>query len=456
LRYFSVDNAWRNGPILWNAVRTTDGGITALTSQAGGENMDPRDIRIEDYEYTLPEESIALRPLEERDASRLLICGDGPLREDLFRRIADHLPTGSLMVFNDTRVIEARLYFITQVGGLAEVFLLEPLLNGGEMTAALSARGGADWYCLVRGVSKWREGRWLEARAETPEGSVVLRATLIQREEGRFLMRFEWSPPEKRMADVLHHIGRIPLPPYIRREAEASDAERYQTVYAAKEGSVAAPTAGLHFTDAVLDRLHESGIKRLQVTLHVGAGTFKPVKAERMSDHDMHREYMEVGLDTVRLLRDCRNPVVAVGTTSLRTLESLYWMGCRVLLNPSMGPEDMQTTQWEPYDRSTQGNIPVTESMAALAGWMESRDEDRLLAQTRLIIAPGYRFRVMDALVTNFHQPRSTLLLLVAAVLGDEWRKAYEHALSNGFRFLSYGDCCLMFAKDRTADRGKE
>lgn len=411
--------------------------------------MDPRDIRIEDFDYELPEGSIALHPLAERDASRLLICGAGNLREDVFRNIADHLPAGSLMVFNDTRVIEARLFFVTQGGGLAEVFLLEPLGHGGHIPAALSAKGGADWYCLVRGASKWKEGRVLEARAETPEGPITLRASMLRREEDRFLMRFEWDPPETSMSDVLHHCGRIPLPPYLKREAEDSDAERYQTVYAAKEGSVAAPTAGLHFTESVLKRLDDSGVGRIRVTLHVGAGTFRPVKSERMSGHDMHREYLEAGLDTVRQLRDRVGPVVAVGTTSLRTLESLYWMGCRAMKTPAMKPEEMETSQWEPYERHEGLDIPATDALAALAGWMDKRGIDRLVAQTGLMIAPGYRFRMMDALVTNFHQPRSTLLLLVAAVLGDGWKEAYTHALKNGFRFLSYGDGCLMFTGKR-------
>lgn len=410
-------------------------------------DMDPRDIRIEEYDYALPEESIALHPLPERDASRLLICGGDGLREDMFRNIADHLPSGSLLVFNDTRVIEARIFFVTQGGGLAEVFLLEPLRHGGDMAAALSAKGSAEWQCMVRGASKWKQGRRLEARVEGPEGPVVLTASLIERDGDGFHMRFEWTPPEMNMAEVLHHCGKIPLPPYIRRAADENDTERYQTVYAAREGSVAAPTAGLHFTDAVLEKLEASGMKRAKVTLHVGAGTFKPVKAERMAEHDMHREYMEVGLDTLRQLRDCESPVVAVGTTSLRTLESLYWMGGRVHRDPALAAEAMHTSQWEPYENVGQTDIPRRDALAALCGWMERRETDRLLAQTRLIIAPGYRFRMMNALVTNFHQPRSTLLLLVAAVLGGRWKNAYEHAVAKGFRFLSYGDSCLMFTR---------
>jgi S-adenosylmethionine:tRNA ribosyltransferase-isomerase len=298
--------------------------------------MDPRDIRIDDYDYVLPEERIAMHPLAERDSSRLLVCRGDRLQEDLFRNITDHLPPDSLLVFNDTRVIEARMFFATPGGGLAEVFLLEPFRHGGDMAAALSAKGTADWLCLVRGAYKWKDGRRLEARSEGSNGPIVITASLIQRDGDGFRMRFEWTPLEMNMAEVLHHCGRIPLPPYIRREPDEKDNERYQTVYAAREGSVAAPTAGLHFTDAVLNKLDSSGFKRAGVTLHVGAGTFRPVKAERMAEHDMHREYMEVGLDTLRQLRDCETPLVAVGTTSLRTLESLYWMGCRVHRNPSM------------------------------------------------------------------------------------------------------------------------
>ena len=405
--------------------------------------MDPREMRIEDFDYVLPEERIALHPLTERDASRLLVCRAGSFREDTFRNLAEHLPEGSLTVFNDTRVIEARLFFETEGGGLTEAFLLQPVGHGGDLSAALSKNGSSEWHCLVKGASKWKVGR----SRSISTGPFTLQATMLGRVDERFLMRLEWEPKESILAEVLHRCGSIPLPPYIRRPVEEADAGRYQTVYASRHGSVAAPTAGLHFTDAVMRSLDAKNTTRIRVTLHVGAGTFRPVKSEQMGGHEMHGEYMEVGLEEIRLMRDFRGPRFAVGTTSLRTMESLYWMGCRVLQSPDVCAEEMGTSQWEPYGPATAVEVPRKEALDALCDWVARRGGERLLAQTRLIVAPGYRFRMIDGLVTNFHQPRSTLLLLVAAVLGERWREAYTYALDRGFRFLSYGDSCLMFVE---------
>lgn len=405
--------------------------------------MDPREIRIEDFDYDLPEERIALHPLAERDASRLLVCRKGSFREDTFRNLAEHLPEGGLMVFNDTRVIEARLFFETEGGGLTEVFLLQPVGHGADLSAALATTGSSEWQCLVRGASKWKVGR----SRSISTGPIMLRATMLGREEERFQMRLDWKPAGTILAEVLHRCGSIPLPPYIRRPVEEADAGRYQTVYASRLGSVAAPTAGLHFTDAVMRSLDAKNTTRARVTLHVGAGTFRPVKSEQMGGHEMHGEYMEVGLEEIRLMRDFRGPLFAVGTTSLRTLESLYWMGCRALRSPDVRAEEMGTSQWEPYGPATGGDVPRKEALDALCDWICRQGGERLLSQTRLIVAPGYRFRMIEGLVTNFHQPRSTLLLLVAALMGERWKDAYTYALERGFRFLSFGDSCLMFVE---------
>jgi S-adenosylmethionine:tRNA ribosyltransferase-isomerase len=299
------------------------------------------------------------------------------------------------------------------------------------------------WKCLIGGASKWKKGQVLEKKWD--EGRTRLQAAYIEKEADDFVIEFSWYPAELSFAEVLHQAGLVPLPPYLKRDAEDADRERYQTIYAKADGSVAAPTAGLHFTEKMFDQLEAKNIGREFVTLHVGAGTFKPVKSETLENHDMHQEYIEVSARTIRSLAQKGNrPFFAVGTTSLRTMESLYWLGVKVQDQPAISASSLMLHQWEPYDRPATG-MTVAESMQSLLDWLGKQGSDRLLTRTELMIAPGYAFQMADGLVTNFHQPQSTLLLLIAALVGDDWKKIYRHALESGFRFLSYGDGCLLF-----------
>lgn len=409
--------------------------------------MHPKDLSIRDFTYTLPEQQIAYYPLPGRDASKLLVYRDGRISEDQYRNIAAHFPPGALLVFNNSKVIEARLLFRKPTGGTIEIFCLEPAKQYSDISSAMMQQEKVYWQCLVGGASKWKPGQVLEKKISTPAQEVVLSASYIEKTTGGFLIELSWQPAHLHFAEVLHMAGAIPLPPYIKRDAGAADAERYQTIYARHEGSVAAPTAGLHFTDAVFASLAAKNIHTSFVTLHVGAGTFKPVKAEVMQEHDMHAEYIDVTKQTIENLLH-QETIVAVGTTSLRTLESLYWLGVKQMTEDderiTAGEAMLTLGQWEAYDHPLQ-DVPAAAALQHLLAWMEARQTDRLLARTQIIIAPGYRLRVAHALVTNFHQPQSTLLLLVAAVAGPEWRKVYDHALAHDFRFLSYGDGCLLW-----------
>ncbi|MFM2138477.1 MAG: hypothetical protein RJA57_784, partial [Bacteroidota bacterium] len=384
-------------------------------------------------------------PLPERDAARLLIYRNGTICEDRYHGIAQFLPLGSLLVFNDTRVIDARLLFKKPSGGVIELFCLDPAPEQTDLPGALQQKGSVRWQCLVGGASKWKAGQVLEKTGTDKEGNWLLQARYEGKGNGAFTIAFNWQPETLRFSEILQRAGAVPLPPYLRRAAETSDRNRYQTVYAAKEGSVAAPTAGLHFTEGVFSSLHDRQIDTCFLTLHVGAGTFRPVTTERMRDHDMHAEWIDVRAETIGRIRDRigKAPVVAVGTTSLRTLETLYWMGVRILRN---GPKTLteEFGQWEAYELETRA-VPGAEALQALMDCMEQQGLNRLIGRTRLLMAPGYRLRLAEGLVTNFHQPNSTLLLLVAAVIGEDWRSVYDHALANGFRFLSYGDGCLLW-----------
>jgi S-adenosylmethionine:tRNA ribosyltransferase-isomerase len=406
--------------------------------------MQQKTISIADYGYELPSHFIAYYPLAERDASKLLVYQEGVIAEDIYRNIADHLPAGALLVFNNTKVVEARIVFQKPTGGQIEVFCLEPPAEYGGMAAALSQTGRVRWKCLVGGVSKWKPGRVLVKAL--PDG-IVLEARWVERSGDAFIIELSWTPAELNFAALLHRAGFIPLPPYIHRTVEATDSERYQTVYARHEGSVAAPTAGLHFTDAIFDALEAKQIRRNFVTLHVGAGTFLPVKAATMGDHHMHIEFMvvEQGL-IVEVLETIRSgqPVIAVGTTSARTLESLYWLGKKVMADAGLAAGELAVHQWEAYEDATGGGPASVAVLAALLTWMVRRGVDQLVTTTQLLITPGYRWRMVSGLVTNFHQPESTLLLLVASLIGSDWRKLYGYALEHGFRFLSYGDGCLL------------
>ncbi|HNA15378.1 MAG TPA: S-adenosylmethionine:tRNA ribosyltransferase-isomerase [Ferruginibacter sp.] len=406
---------------------------------------DPRNISIEEYAYELPDDRIALHPLAERDASKLLIYQDGVIREDIYRNIDQYVPANSLLIFNNTRVIRARIRFQKESGGLIEIFCLEPYEPISDFSTVMNRRSSVRWKCMIGGASKWKTG---SLKKELNSKHATLEARLVEKLTDAYVVEFSWTPPTLSFAEILDASGDIPLPPYIKRKNDESDANRYQTIYARDEGSVAAPTAGLHFTQEIFDRLKEKGIQQAFLTLHVGAGTFKPVKATTMAGHDMHAEWIDVTNTFIQQLVDqYSKPVVAVGTTSLRTLESLYWMGVKTALDPSL--QQLALAQWEVYDPLlADSNISLEEALRALLNWLDRNKRDRLFTQSQILIAPGYRFRVANALVTNFHQPRSTLLLLVAAAVGyknSEWKKIYEYALSHHFRFLSYGDGSLLF-----------
>ncbi|HMH31428.1 MAG TPA: S-adenosylmethionine:tRNA ribosyltransferase-isomerase [Puia sp.] len=409
--------------------------------------MHPAGISIHDFTYHLPEEKIAAYPLAERDASKLLIYRDGKILTDTYHNITEYLPGNGLLVFNNTRVMEARILFQKSSGGLIEIFCLEPHESYLDISSAMLQTGSVLWKCLIGGASKWKKGLVLEKRSTANSKEICLIANYIEKRPDHFIIELSWTPSSLSFAEMLHQIGSIPLPPYIKRKAEASDAERYQTIYAAAEGSVAAPTAGLHFTDQLFKQMSLKKIQLEFVTLHVGAGTFQPVKSAKIEGHEMHAEFIEVNRSTVeRLMKALPAPIIPVGTTSLRTLESLYWMGLKIIKNPDSTREDLSIQQWEAYE-SDAGDISAHASLAALIGWMDKNKTDNLISKTRLLIAPGYQWKIVHALITNFHQPQSTLLLLVAALLGEEWKAVYDYALKNEFRFLSYGDGCLLFGK---------
>ena len=405
--------------------------------------MDPRSIRIADVTYTLPAERIAPHPLPQREASRLLVYRDGTIRDRHFHDLPDLLPPAALLVMNDTRVVNARLHFTKDTGARIEVFCLEPD-GGGPVEEAYRSTGEVRWRCTLGNAKRWKHGP-LGHMFRSSLGDVQLFAERLPEQGEGALVRFTWVPETLTFAEVLHRAGEVPLPPYMNREAAVADSERYQTVYARHEGSVAAPTAGLHFTPAVLEALQAKGITPAHVTLHVGAGTFRPVHAETMAGHTMHQERIHVARAVVEQLRDAvgTRPLVVTGTTSLRTLESLYWHGARIL--GGADPEELDVTQWEPYNTAVDEQPGTREALSAVLRWMDDRELDEVTGSTRLLIAPGYRVRLADALITNFHQPGSTLLLLVAAFVGPDWRRIYDHALAQEYRFLSYGDSSLLF-----------
>ncbi|MBX2905247.1 MAG: S-adenosylmethionine:tRNA ribosyltransferase-isomerase [Taibaiella sp.] len=404
--------------------------------------MHPSELRIEDYTYALPDERVARYPLAERDSSKLLIYRNGQIADDTYKNISDHIPAGALMVFNQAKVVHARILFRKETGGVIEVFCLAPHEQYADVPTAMQQKGSVLWDCLVGGASKWKAGMKLQLSHEDP--SFTLYATMEERRHGSYILRLSWSDEQLTFAEVLHHVGKVPLPPYLGRTAEVADDSTYQTVYAKDEGSVAAPTAGLHFTDEVLGSLEKKGIKKAFVTLHVGAGTFVPVKADKMDGHEMHAEWIEVTRETVAQLAGAAGrPVVSVGTTSLRTIESLYWIGNKLLNGGMPDFGGIAVHQWEPYEDAKRHD--ATEALNKVLSYMDAQGIQRLITRTRILIAPGYTFRIISGLVTNFHQPQSTLLLLVAALVGDDWRKAYQYALENNYRFLSYGDGSLLW-----------
>ena len=404
----------------------------------------PKDISIEDYTYALPEERIAQFPVSERDHSKLMIAKAGAIQDDDFFNIASYLPKDSLIVFNDTKVIRARLRFRKMTGAKIEVFILEPVLPTAEVQNAFQVQESCTWKCFVGNAKKWKQGN-LELEFEVAGKKVVLKATKKEAQGNAHLVAFSWTPSSLSFSDILMGSGSIPLPPYMNRETEAADVERYQTIYAKHQGSVAAPTAGLHFTDKVMQSLIAKNIQTDYVSLHVGAGTFKPVSADNMGNHEMHSEQVLINKSTIeRLLNKDYNSLIVVGTTSTRSLESLYWYGVKLLAN---GDAPFKIEQWEPYSSDAHLTISIEESLTAVIDYMNRNEISILRGETQIIIAPSYQFKLVDVLITNFHQPKSTLLLLVAAFYGEEWRQAYEHALEYDFRFLSYGDSCVFYRK---------
>jgi S-adenosylmethionine:tRNA ribosyltransferase-isomerase len=406
---------------------------------------DPRQITIQEYHYDLPADRIATHPLPERDQSKLLIYKNGAISESIYKQLANELQGGSMLVFNDTRVVEARLLFQKDTGSTIEIFCLEPA-DSMDITHGMSSQGVVRWKCMVGGAAKWKQPV-LEKRIIKDEEEVILFARIAERFGEIFIIEFSWSPANLHFGEVLHLAGVIPLPPYLHRKAEASDYERYQTVYAKEEGSVAAPTAGLHFTPALLESLEAKGVNTSFVTLHVGAGTFLPVKSETIGEHEMHKEWISVKLSFIAQLKESlKRDVIMVGTTSLRTTETLYWMGVKAFQNPELTIEQLEVTQWDPYELATKA-VSGEEALSALAKWMSDRKKDELICRTQLLIAPGYNVKLANAIITNFHQPESTLLLLIAAMIGEDWKKVYEYALQHDFRFLSYGDGSLLWKK---------
>lgn len=401
---------------------------------------DPKQIHISDYNYFLPDERIAKFPIAQRDHSKLLIYKKGKVSDDLFYNLPNYLPKEALMVFNNTKVIQARLHFRKNTGALIEIFLLEPA-EPSDYEQMFQTDGHCAWYCLVGNLKKWKEGP-LTRTITINQNLVTVTATRGDVHGTSHRIDLQWDGNVS-FADVIDAMGELPIPPYLNRETQESDKTTYQTVYSKIKGSVAAPTAGLHFTPEVLTSLDEQGIDREELTLHVGAGTFRPVKSDKIEGHEMHTEYISVRRDTIEKLIRYDASAIAVGTTSVRTLESLYYMGLKVLRDSEITEEQLHVTQWEPYEGTTDAVSP-TESLCALLEWMNVHQMEVLHSSTQIIIVPGYDYKIVKMLVTNFHQPQSTLLLLVSAFVKGDWHNIYDYALAHDFRFLSYGDSSLL------------
>lgn len=404
--------------------------------------MDTKHIQIKDFNYTLPDERIAKFPVEQRDHSKLLIYNKGVISEDRFYNIANYLPKGALMIYNNTRVIQARIHFRKDTGALIEVFLLEPV-EPSDYEQMFQTNYQCSWLCMVGNLKKWK-GAPLRREFLVNGRTVTLTATYRHEQGTSHWIDFTWDDSSTTFADLLEQVGELPIPPYLNRKTEESDKTTYQTVYSKIKGSVAAPTAGLHFTDEVLRSVDAHGIERDEVTLHVGAGTFKPVKSEEIIDHEMHTEFISVHRSTLEKIINHGAQVIAVGTTSVRTLESLYYMGSKLATNPDLSEQQLHVSQWEPYD--TTPTLSPTEALQNIIRWLDRNGINTLHSSTQIIIAPGYEYKIVKILITNFHQPQSTLLLLVSAFVHGDWRGIYDYALSHDFRFLSYGDSSLLIS----------
>ncbi|MBR5929817.1 MAG: S-adenosylmethionine:tRNA ribosyltransferase-isomerase [Prevotella sp.] len=409
--------------------------------------IDTKHIRISDYNYPLPDERIAKFPIAQRDHSKLLVYRQGKVEEDVFYQLPNYLPEGALMVFNNTKVIQARMHFRKTTGALIEVFLLEPCLPA-DYEQMFQTTAECEWICLIGNLKKWKEGELVQTVMIHGQ-EVEIAATRLGEQGTGHRIRFAWryTAPQAgaapSFAELIDAAGELPIPPYLNRETQESDKTTYQTVYSKIKGSVAAPTAGLHFTDDVLKAIDERGIEREELTLHVGAGTFKPVKSEEIEGHSMHTEYYCVKRQTIEKLISHQARAIAVGTTSVRTLESLYYVGLKLEQNPDANEEELHVMQWEPYQQDQQAIDPLR-ALQNILQWLDRQGKGSLHSSTQIIIAPGYEYKIVKMLVTNFHQPQSTLLLLVSAFVKGDWRTIYDYALSHNFRFLSYGDSSLL------------
>ncbi len=405
-----------------------------------------KNIEINKYTYNLPENYIAFQPLTNRDKSKLLISDNGKISEDIFANVYKYIPENSLTVFNDTRVVPARLIFFKDTGARIEIFCLKPVENATDMKVALSKHGKAQWECMVGNAKKWKEG---ELTLSVPNDEITLKAKLIEKKGDIKKIEFSWQPAKLTFVEILEVAGKTPLPPYITREAYSSDKNNYQTIYAKNNGSVAAPTAGLHFTSEVINSFKPKNIETTKLTLHVGAGTFKPVSEKTIGKHNMHAENIVVPHEAILKLKNyADNNIVSVGTTAMRTLETIYWWGVKLINGYMPEKSFFELSQWFPYD--FKGKTPsFSESLDAILNFIKKNNLSNIKGKTELIIVPGYKFKTTNILITNFHQPKSTLLLLIAAFAGDEWEKVYEYALNNKFRFLSYGDSCIFTRKTK-------
>lgn len=397
-------------------------------------------IKISDYNYPLPDERIAKFPLPVRDQSKLLVYRHGEVSETRFTSLPDYLEAGELMIFNNTKVIQARLHFRKETGALIEIFCLEPI-QPNDYVLNFQQTSHAAWLCMIGNLKKWKEGS-LHKEMNVKGHTITLTATRGECRGTSHWVDFTWDNPEITFADILEVFGELPIPPYLNRETQESDKETYQTVYSKIKGSVAAPTAGLHFTERVLQALRDKGVDLEEVTLHVGAGTFKPVKSEEIEGHEMHTEYISVNRQTIEKLIAHGGKAIAVGSTSVRTLESLYYIGVTIASHPDAGQEELHVRQWQPYE--THPTMTTVESLQQILDYMKRHELEALHTSTQIIIAPGYTYHIVQKMVTNFHQPQSTLLLLVSAFVKGDWRTIYDYALAHDFRFLSYGDSSLL------------
>ena len=429
----------------------------------------PISLPIQDFDYDLPDQSIAYTPAANRSDSKLLVWDKEIIAESTYNHIAKFIPEKAALFFNNSKVIAARIHFHKANNSTIEIFCLEPSASYQPISIAMQATQKVEWICLVGGAKKWKED-FLEKEFEISKPSnnnnnnrvtIKVRAKKIKLLDGKFLIEFSWDNDSISFSEIIEHIGSIPLPPYIQRATTQEDKDRYQTTYAKEEGSVAAPTAGLHFNDAIFDSLSEKKCSTNFISLHVGAGTFMPVKTDNITDHEMHAEVFEITTTTLKDLIEIAKqkelnpaqytPVIAVGTTTLRTLETLYCLGVKLIHNPSLQEnKDLHLVQWDAYESNNDTNndskpsITVKDALGTLLSWMQSHQMDQLITSTQLMIVPGYSFKIANGLVTNFHQPKSTLLLIIAAITGDKWKNIYQHAIDNQYRFLSYGDGCFF------------